>query len=850
MKPQQRITTQYRNPQRKLTVPMAVSLVLAGAAQLHASLVTAHDAGDVATTADGSAAMDADSSADSGNPGLQEVTVTANRRAETVLEVPYNISAVTGADLKNSGAVDVQSLSTMVPGLQAPNGGLRGSSLPQFTIRGLNVSPNGESSSVGGEAPLVSIYSDNTPLEANLKMTDIARVEVLRGPQSTLYGSGAVGGTVRLIHNQPDTTSTEFDVTVDASKTEYSGSPSGSIDAIFNIPISDVIAVRGSVGWEGQSGFTDARALVALDGAGQPVLADPGDPVNSGLTYKRKNDINDGTVWYGRLAGLYRFSDSGEATLTYQHQQTVSGGYPYEEAGTSYAEDLTFRESMRDSIDLASLDLSQDFGFATVSSTTSYTNQLNHSTTDLTGLIETLNPTLYGNYPRVTSPIYDRDSTRTITQELRLASNGDGPLKWVAGMWYSDQKADTGADETMPGYAAWTALAGSGCSALSEDADCGATMNDVLASWGATIPAVQTTGMLAGKPADGIYYNYAHTRFHDFSPIFGELSWHITPKWQVTGGGRYIIQRFSDDILQMMPVCGAFCSSDGVDPIGVVTANAESSFHKAVFKANTSYEIAPDTLLYYTWSQGFRRGGANGLPVGNCSFCVPDSLLTYKPDLAVNNEVGIKGRIGKVATYSFTLFDIDWQNPQISTTLPPLGLSFIANADKARSRGLESELAFQLNRYTHLSLGYAYTQAQLTADFNIVNGAAIGVSGDALPGVSRQQASGALDFDAPLKGDLGFHAHADASFRSGFWTETPSSADATLLPGYTMLNLRSGISIGDQWRVDAYLSNVTGTKGISAYLYTAGQAAHNFAYTVAQPRTVGIQVNYSLVKPK
>ena len=127
---------------------------------------------------------------------LEEVTVTATRRAESVLDIPYNISAVTAVDLQNAGAVNVENLSTMVPGLQAPNEGMRGNELPQFTIRGLNVSPNGESSTLpGGEAPLVSMYSDDTPLEANLKMTDLARVEVLRGPQSTLYGSGAVGGT-------------------------------------------------------------------------------------------------------------------------------------------------------------------------------------------------------------------------------------------------------------------------------------------------------------------------------------------------------------------------------------------------------------------------------------------------------------------------------------------------------------------------------------------------------------------------------------------------------------------------------------------------------------------------------
>src|SRR2546430_2905785 len=209
----------------KITVSPAVSLVLACAAQTRVAM--------------GSAPTSSDSGSDSDSQTLQEVTVTANRREESVLSVPYNISALTGSELQKSGAGDVQSLSTLVPGLQAPNEGLRGGQLPQFTVRGLNVSPNGDSSTTpGGEAPLVSVYSDNTPLEANLRMTDIARVEILRGPQSTLYGSGAVGGTVRLIHNQPDPTQTEFQVTVDGSQKPHAGHASRSVGTLFHIPVS------------------------------------------------------------------------------------------------------------------------------------------------------------------------------------------------------------------------------------------------------------------------------------------------------------------------------------------------------------------------------------------------------------------------------------------------------------------------------------------------------------------------------------------------------------------------------------------------------------------------------------
>jgi len=350
-----------------------------------------------------------------------------------------------------------------LPGLQAPNEGLRGSQLPQFTIRGLNVSPNGDSSTTpGGEAPLVSVYSDNTPLEANLRMTDIARVEILRGPQSTLYGSGAVGGTVRLIHNQPDPTQTEFQITVDGSRTQHASRPSGSVDTIFNIPLSDMVALRGSAGWLGQSGYTDALSLAALDRSQQPILADPNSPLTSGLTYRRQNGVDNATVWYARLAALYELGEAGQLNLTYQHQETYAGDYPYQTPGLRYEQTRAFKEPLNDKTDLASLDISIDAGFATVSSTTSFTNQHDHGTSDLTGLIEELNPILYGGYPRVTSPIFTHDGIRTWTEELRLTSKDNGPLEWVAGAWYSYQFAENGSAETIPGYAAWTALPGTG----------------------------------------------------------------------------------------------------------------------------------------------------------------------------------------------------------------------------------------------------------------------------------------------------------------------------------------------------------------------------------------------------
>ena len=182
----------------------AVSAILATGAQVHQAPATAAE--------------------------MDEIIVTATRRDQSVSDIPYNISAIGAADIQGSGVTDLQGLTQMVPGLVSPDLGPRASSMNSaLTIRGLNASSvNTQDQNIA--APVVSTYVDETPLFANLKMTDMARVEVLRGPQGTLYGSGSLGGTVRLIHNAPDLTATELDVSARTSHTANAANPSGAIE--------------------------------------------------------------------------------------------------------------------------------------------------------------------------------------------------------------------------------------------------------------------------------------------------------------------------------------------------------------------------------------------------------------------------------------------------------------------------------------------------------------------------------------------------------------------------------------------------------------------------------------------
>ena len=231
------------------------------------------------------------------------------------------------------------------------------------------------------------------------------------------------------------------------------------------------------------------------------------------------------------------------------------------------------------------------------------------------------------------------------------------------------------------------------------------------------------------------------------------------------------------------------------------------------------------------------------MPIGTCTFCEPKSLLTYEPDTARNTELGIKGTFDKGSSYTVTVYNINWSNPQIEGFTKTGGFDFVTNGVSARSRGVESELAVRLAEPLTLELGYGYTDAKLTASFVRGYDDAVGVDGDELPGVSKQQGTAALDFSSPIGNDREFHARIDGSYRSSFWSALPHSELAQNLPGITLLNGRLGVTLGGAWRIEAFINNIANR--IPAYaVSTVPGPEHNRADAVGRPRTAGLQLNY------
>ncbi len=812
------------------------------------------------------------------SPVLQEIVVTANRREEDVLTVPYNISAISSQQIQDAGLKDLQSLTRMVPGLVSADLGPRANSTnSNLIIRGLNASDQGSSYFGPNLAvPLVSTYLDDVPLFVNFNLTDIERVEVLRGPQGTLYGSGAVGGTVRLIRHKPDLGVFSADVTADTSGTEHSSGASYSFDGIINIPLGDTVAVRANAGYSKLTGFINGLHAARFDKTGQPLLADPDNPLTSDYLYQQINGVDSSNSKYGRVSLLWKPSDVFNVLVDYTHQNDHSGGFSWQDVAFDYttgdplprapytSNELIPQQSLDRTLDIGAVTLSVDAGFATLTSSTSYYDNRYDDVIDISSgqqYYANLSPYYYGGYPRYAAFNFDHSTDKSFVEELRLVSKTGGAWDYIAGAFFRDQKSELTDPETLPGFAAWSHLPGSADAYNYYQGSTFNTFADVIADRNGTDPA-------SLQPTDFFYNNIRHTRFHDRA-IYGELTRHLTDNWQVTGGVRQFWQSYEQSETQIYPFSGAAYSDSGEDPLGTTTSEQAKSYRSHLWKLNTSYEISPAARAYFTFSEGFRHGGANSFKICPADVpalggCEPSpqtaALIPFSPDSAKNYEVGLKGLIAGRIRYSASLYRVDWHNIQLDAYAPVTGIQIVVNGQDARSEGLELEVQAALTNNLSASIGGSYTDAKLTQDFIRAN--FVGQKDDRLPLVPKTQLTAALDYVVPLLQDREVSFHVDAAYRSAVNTSVnnlQASTDADTgetviaaniyqtnfrhLGGFTTLNAGVGFQATKALKVRLYCNNLTNQFGITTWS-VARQPEQSTEY-VSRPRTAGINIDYS-----
>jgi outer membrane receptor protein involved in Fe transport len=822
----------------------------------------------------GSAAMappmsHADSSGDAGS--LDEVVVTATRREQNILDVPYSISAISGDTLEESHVKSLSDLSHLIAGLSFVDQGPTSRSF--FVLRGINADSTSESPILGsaGTVPPVSTYVGETPLFLSLHIDDLDRVEVLRGPQGTLYGSGSLAGTIRLIPRQPDPGGFAAKVEADAGNLAVGHQWNNSYDGMLNLPLGDVSALRITAGREHYAGFIDEPYVVKLGPAntavnspvGIPVSGNPANPLFGPEVFSAVNDANVADVWQTRLAYLYKPDENLSVLVTYYHQddrtqgvQAVSpyfkggsvdypasqnpfdsatypvsfptGGVVFPANGTYVANDGVLPTNHRKA-DLGSVDLSWSVGFATFSSSTSYYQDKGSDVSDGSPFIAKT-PGIYGFMPRVVDYEEDFDTQKGFVEELRLVSvAGPHPVDYVVGFFLQHLQGNNGQQQWLPGQTFFGNLAG--------------------------VPG-------ADQAQGDVNYIVANTTDFLDRALFGELTWHVTDAWQVTGGARFFKQDFSTVSYSALPYCGSFC---GTGILGVTDVTGGYAVNSHIAKLDTSYKLSDALNVYADYSEGFRRGGANAIPLSG-PFEVSSALLVYKPDKTKNYELGAKGTLLGNVHYTADVFFIDWNNFQLDTSSYYGGYPLAANGDKARSKGVELSLDGKLGTHFSYTLGYTYTVAQVAANFSILdrlddgtnNEAAIVAAqkGDPLPNAPKNSATLALDYGhvaVPFSPDWILRYHLDGNYRSATYSRLlstiPGAPAPFLIGGFSIWNGSVDLMNTHGLSMSLYGQNLFNVLGITGGLDpgeagpppTNARAAH---YYIGRPRTIGLRVGY------
>ncbi len=766
------------------------------------------------------AAVAADSAARSGRV-IEEVIVTATRRETTVQDVPYNISAVSGTELEAAGIVDNADLMRAIPGVAVVDRGYRNSGVINgIMIRGVNVDGAALGDYSLSAVPTVSTYVNETPLYANFVLRDIERVEVLRGPQGTLYGSGSLGGTVRYIMREPDAERFAARFSATGSNVEGTDDLGWAWDTVVNVPLSETLALRVLGGQMDYPGITDYVNVYRLDDAGLPVA--PNGVLDPAAEYRSVKDADDVDIWYGRAALKFEPNDRFSAVLSHQRQSDDIGGRRQQTTGTDgygrrYRDyengSVQLEPSSRD-VELTALEMELDLGFATLTSSSSFYDHEGDSVSENTGFYAQAGfLAFYYNYPRPMASAVRSYEDEAFVQELRLVSNTEGSFDYVVGLYYQDQDLLSTQQSYLRGFKRW---------------------------WDTFLPAF-ADAVTGDKDFD---YRREET-FEDLA-AYGELTWHVTPTVQITGGLRYFDNEFTNRTFMDLPLYASF--SDPTD------ATFEVKDDDVLFKLNGSWDWRENSMLYATVSEGYRRGGANAVPLEG-TFAEDPGWQRYDSDSVVNYEVGIKG-VGHGVSYAATVFHVDWDDVQVNTATTNWGFFAAANGGEASSRGIEIQLDGHLTDALRFGIGYAYVDAELDEDIfapdNPVTPRAR--KGARLPGTPKHSINGSLEHSLMLANGLIWTNRVQGYYQSSTRNAINDTAVFNVeLDGFQLWNLSSTLS-AEQWAVTGFVRNVFNEEGVTGlftelYMGTApdiGYFGNGNKEFISVPRSVGLTVSYDL----
>ena len=758
----------------------------------------------------------------------EEMVVTARKREETVQDVPMSVSAPSEQKLRDVGAETIEDVSANVAGFTVQN---LGPGQSQVAMRG--VSAGQIVRDQPGVKEQVGVYLDESAISMSLftpdiDLFDLSRVEILRGPQGTLFGSGSLSGTVRYITNQPKPGISETVGELTLSSIS-DGGIGASAKAAVNVPIGDKSAMRIAAYYTKYGGYIDAV---------QPSLS-------------VDDDVNGGNRAGARLSFLFQPSEKLSITPRLLYQKVDMDGWNRIDAYNILANPFTttrpkvtlgdrrqftqIGEPFTDEFLLGDFNLSYDINDdLTLTSVTSYTDRDVLVVRDATALTGSITGGSFGapaSIYTIDAPLYDATQAKGFSQELRL-SGERGPVQWVAGIFYTDSERDYQQNLQVFGFE-------DGCKVVS----CG------------PLSGLPTAGTkLANK--DELYKSDLH---YDYTQkaIFGEATWKVTDRFDLTGGLRFY--DFEESRTQIFD--GLF--SDPNDSVGDVSADGFAPRVIASFKLNEN------TRLNAQVAKGFRLGGIND-PL-NRPLCTPADLATFdgrqnwEDETLWNYEVGSKSSImGGRGTFNASVFRADIEDLQATVTAGSCSSRVVFNVPKARSTGAEIEFELAPNDSFDFAISATKVNSELQSTLTASGGVVAGIeSGNRLPTVPEFQMAAAASYHwtwNTLAGYLtGAYQHVGSRFTqigdqaAGFGTVNLNSFGTTgiggpftqstftfdpELPAYDIINLRLGFLKG-KYDTAFFINNVTDETALLALDQERGTRAR-VGYLTNQPRTFGI----------
>ena len=725
------------------------------------------------------------------------IVVTATKREEAILDIPQSVTVVGGDTLERQHATTFQDYLSQIPGLSMEQDNPGESRL---VLRGVNT---------GGVSSTVAVYVDETPfgsstglvngavLAGDFDTFDIDRVEVLRGPQGTLYGASSLGGVLKFVTTAPKLgtfsargrAGIEF---VDGGGTGY------NFSGMVNAPLGDIAAVRGSGFYRKNAGWINAQ------GADANFL---------GIPSLDGEDINESKLWGGRGSVLVKPTEELTIRLAAIAQHIESDApnqvevepIGYDRIDDKFRQTVFFRQPNEMDYRLYSGVVEYDFGWANLVSATSFGKSDQKFTVDAVPILGTtlnfffgpLNPGgPFAGFKLTNNVIGPFQNQKTelskFTQEIRLASPSSDKIEWMVGAYFTHEEGTIDQFIGSVNYANGQPLG---------------------------IPSLDD---LADLTLESDYKELAG---------FANATWHVTDRFDITAGGRLAKNDQS-----------ATQASSGnpilVGPPATFTTDSDESVF--TYSVSPRFELSDNTAVYARISKGYRPGGPNVLP----STAGADVPHTFDSDSLTSYEVGLKHDLGRRFSLDVAAYHLKWKDIQLITSIDNFNVNI--NGGTAASNGIEGSLYLRPMAGLQLGLSASYIDAHLTSDTTPEVG---GKDGDRLPWVPNFSFGLNADYEWKLSSDV-------TAFVGGTVAYTGDQRDNFVLFGaspqreigdYEVVDLRAGVEYRN-FTIDAYVKNLTNTEGVSSLAELTDQVGGNILpqqairASLSRPRTIGFSL--------